>query len=244
MRSHEIIAHRGYSAVAPENTLAALTHALEAGADALEWDVRTSADGVPVLLHDELLDRTTDGKGPAGSHTLEALRELDAGSWFGPEFAGERVPTLAEALALTRSRCRRIYPELKGRGRPEDAETVVRLVRDSGWEDDCVLISLDWTTLAAAREASGRLAVGYIVDAVDRFAPALELAAADGRAIVDCDVRLLLERPAWAAAARRAGVELAVWTVDDATDARLVSALGVRRLTTNQVERIREAVAD
>jgi glycerophosphoryl diester phosphodiesterase len=243
MRTHEIIAHRGYSAIAPENTLVALARALEAGADALEWDVQMTADGVPVLLHDELLDRTTDGTGAAATHTLESLRSLDAGSWFGPEFAGERVPTVAEALALARARCRRIYPELKGRGRPEDAEAVVRLVRESGWEDDCVLISMDWTALAAARAASDRLAIGYIVEAEDRFAAALELAAADGRAIVDCDVRLLLERPTWAGDARRAGVELAVWTVDDATDARLVSALGVRRLTTNQVERIRDAVS-
>ena len=82
--SEEIIAHRGYSAVAPENTLAAVERALEAGADAVEWDVHVAACGTPVLIHDASLGRTTNGFGPVRRRSLSQLQALDAGSWFDP----------------------------------------------------------------------------------------------------------------------------------------------------------------
>lgn len=93
-----IIAHRGASREAPENTFAAFRRALELGADALEADVRLTADSVPVLFHDETLERTTNGTGPLRAIAWEQLRRLDAGSWFAASFAGERVPSLEEFL--------------------------------------------------------------------------------------------------------------------------------------------------
>ena len=94
----EIIGHRGYAARAPENTLMSLEAALTAGARAVEFDVHVASCGTPVIIHDDVLDRTTDGSGPVSGQTVEQLRTLDAGSWFDPEFAGERIPTLADAL--------------------------------------------------------------------------------------------------------------------------------------------------
>jgi glycerophosphoryl diester phosphodiesterase len=98
-------AHRGGGDRAPENTLAALAESIRQGVDALEFDVRTSADGVPVLMHDESVDRTTDGRGPVASMTLAELKRLDAGSWFDGRFRGERIPSLEDVLALARGRC-------------------------------------------------------------------------------------------------------------------------------------------
>ena len=95
-----VIGHRGAAARAPENTLAGLRKAKELGADWVEFDVMLSGDGVPLLIHDETLQRTTTGRGRVARHTADEIRSLDAGRWFGPEFAGERVPTLAEAVAL------------------------------------------------------------------------------------------------------------------------------------------------
>ncbi|MBN1773363.1 MAG: glycerophosphodiester phosphodiesterase [Deltaproteobacteria bacterium] len=95
-----VIAHRGASADAPENTLAAFRLAREQRADWFELDCTVSADGAVVVIHDDSLDRTTSGSGPVGARTLAELRALDAGSWFDPTFAGEPLPTLAEALAL------------------------------------------------------------------------------------------------------------------------------------------------
>jgi glycerophosphoryl diester phosphodiesterase len=98
-------AHRGASALAPENTLIAFREAVRLGCDWIETDVRLSADGVPVLIHDETVDRTTGGRGSVGSLTLRQLRRLDAGSWFGIRHRGEPIPTLDEALEWCRGRC-------------------------------------------------------------------------------------------------------------------------------------------
>ena len=98
-------AHRGASSRAPENTLAAFEEAIGLGVDAIELDVHLSADGIPVVIHDEWVDRTTDGHGLVSALTFGALRGLDAGAWFDRRFRGERIPSLDEALDLTRERC-------------------------------------------------------------------------------------------------------------------------------------------
>lgn len=95
-----LVAHRGASAVAPENTLSAFHAAIEAGADAIELDVQASADGQLVVVHDSTLDRTTDGTGAVFETDGATIATLDAGSWFSPDHAGERVPTLDEVLGL------------------------------------------------------------------------------------------------------------------------------------------------
>ncbi|TFH36665.1 MAG: glycerophosphodiester phosphodiesterase [Anaerolineales bacterium] len=93
-----VIAHRGASAIAPENTLSAFRMAEELGADAIEFDVKLSRDGVPIILHDMTLQRTTDGEGELKNFTLTELQRLDAGSTFSPAFTGERIPTLRQVL--------------------------------------------------------------------------------------------------------------------------------------------------
>ncbi len=93
-----VVAHRGYSARYPENTLCAFEAAIDAGADVVELDVGLSADRVPFVLHDATLERTTNGRGPLHAHRATELEALDAGSWFAPEFAGERLPTLQAVL--------------------------------------------------------------------------------------------------------------------------------------------------
>jgi glycerophosphoryl diester phosphodiesterase len=94
------VGHRGYSAANPENTLIAIENAFVAGADITEIDLMYSSDGEVMVIHDTTLDRTTNGSGPVGAMTAAQLQTLDAGSWFAPEFAGEQIPTLVEALTL------------------------------------------------------------------------------------------------------------------------------------------------
>ena len=93
-----VIGHRGASAYAPENTFASFDLAIAQGADAIETDIRVTKDGVLVLLHDPTVDRTTNGHGAVADLTLAQLQALDAGSWFGPQFAGQRIPTLDDFL--------------------------------------------------------------------------------------------------------------------------------------------------
>ena len=99
-----IIGHRGAKANAPENTLVSIGKAHEEGATWVEFDVKLTSDSVPILIHDATLERTTSGQGEVCNRSLEDIRRLDAGRWFGPAFAGERVPTLAETLDFMAAR--------------------------------------------------------------------------------------------------------------------------------------------
>jgi len=231
----EIIAHRGYSARAPENTLIAIEAAVAARADAVEFDLQVSADGAPVLFHDDTLERTTDGAGRVGDMSLSELRALDAGSWFGAGFAGEPVPTLAAALASARGRVARLYPEIKALETLEAVQRMVDAVVEHQLVESTVFISMDWEALEQVRSLNARVGLGYIVEKVERAQDGLARAAADPRALADFRAAILLEDPALAADAHRRGIELAVWTVDDPAQASALFALGVRRITTNRV---------
>lgn len=236
----EIIAHRGFSAEAPENTIAALQAGLDAGADAVEFDLHTASDGTPVLLHDEKLNRTTDGRGKVHRRTAEELAALDAGSWFGPAFAGEPLPTLADALAAVAERAGRIYAELKGARDVDDLDGVARIFMDAALTEKTVYISMDWTALDRIRRTCPDALVGYIVDKERRAKGAIDRAAADPRALLDFDARILLDAPAWAERALVKGIPLATWTVDDVDAAAELLRMGVPRITTN---RLRELAA-
>jgi glycerophosphoryl diester phosphodiesterase len=231
----EVIAHRGYSARAPENTLAAIEAAIGAGADAVEFDLHVTRDGVPVLFHDATLERTTNGSGPIAEHTVDDIRSLDAGSWFGARFAGEPVPSFAEALATIGDRVGRIYPEVKGYGDASDLDVMVDLVLEHGMLEQAVFISMDWGALERMRARLPAVRLGYIVEKASRAAEGLARATGDTLALLDFKASLLLEDPRVARRARDAGVDLAVWTVDDPGEAVRLLELGVRRLTTNRV---------
>jgi glycerophosphoryl diester phosphodiesterase len=234
--SVEIIAHRGYSARAPENTLAALEAAVKSGADAVEFDLSTAACGTPVLFHDPMLSRTTNGVGPLRRRTLEQLKALDAGKWFSPDFAGERIPSFEEALRSLKGRIPRIYAEVKGFRELEDTDRMVRLARDAGMLGDVTFISLNWTLLDRMRGQQAGLAIGYVVDQETELKEAVQRANGDAAAMVDVRADLLAAAPGMLARLRDQGTEVAVWTVDDAADAARLLAMGVGRITTNQVD--------
>jgi glycerophosphoryl diester phosphodiesterase len=234
--SHEIIAHRGFSARAPENTLAAMDAAISAGADAVEWDVQVAACGTPVLFHDSHLGRTSDGVGPVRRRAMEQLRQLDAGSWFSANFAGERIPSLEEAYNRVRGRVVRVYSEMKAYRELEDLDRIVHVTRSAGMLDATVFISSDWRALdrIAGQEPSAR--IGYIVDRSEQFPEALGRAIQREGSLLDLDYRLVLEDPFLAARARARGVSMAVWTVNDVGEAAELIQAGVTRLTTDEVE--------
>ncbi|NNF39240.1 MAG: glycerophosphodiester phosphodiesterase [Gemmatimonadetes bacterium] len=236
----EIIAHRGYSAVAPENTLAAVERALEAGADAVEWDMHVASCGTPVLIHDASLGRTTSGFGPVRRRSLSQLQALDAGSWFDSAFADERIPSFAEALDRVKGRVGRVYAEVKGYRELEDLDRMARIARDADMAYDTVFISMDWGIVERIAGQDPTVGIGYIVEERSRWEEALERATPQPRAILDVDYRILLAEPDLVAQARGRGIDVAVWTVDDPADAQTLRAHGVTRITTNQVTRLLE----
>lgn len=152
----EVIAHKGASGLAPENTMAAFSAALDMGVDMIELDVRNTKDEQIIVFHDETLDRTTDGTGIVHDYTLEQIKELDAGAWFGDaKFVGEKVPTLKEVLDFINGRCK-VLIEIKHMDHPhyhDFAEKLIDVIKqeENGY-DWVILQSYENEYLEAAHE--------------------------------------------------------------------------------------------
>jgi len=226
-----IIAHRGASGEYPENTLAAYRAAVEIGADYFELDARLSRDGVPVVMHDATVDRTTDGHGAVADRTVEELKRLDAGSWKAARFAGERVPTLEEVFsAFPESR---IVVELKSSpGAAGLEEAVLAVVERHGAADRVIFCSFQPASLARM------LALG----ATSRMAPILHRGTPreDKRAFralrraeaLHAEQSLCTPRTMrWA---QERGYRVNPWTVDDPAAMRRLLAMGTDGISTNR----------
>ena len=162
-----IVAHRGFSACFPENTLAAFEAAKQAGAHMIELDVSLTRDRQLVVMHDDTADRTTDGSGLVRQMTLDQLRRLDAGSWFDSRFAAERPPTLAQVLDLAKGHLAvniEIKPEaVEPRGREDAVERqIIDLIRDMGMPDEVLISSFEWSVLERIRQMAPEIAVGVL----------------------------------------------------------------------------------
>jgi glycerophosphoryl diester phosphodiesterase len=151
-----VIAHRGLPFHAPENTLESFIAARDAGAKWIETDVKLTADGVPVLMHDDTLDRTTSGHGPVSAMTWEKMQNLDAGSWFSPSFARSRVTSLAELLTFCASSRMQLILELKpSPGRTQATVMVALIEAAKAWPEDMpppMIASVDKDALMIAAE--------------------------------------------------------------------------------------------
>jgi glycerophosphoryl diester phosphodiesterase len=156
-----IIAHRGASSYAPENTLAAFDLALQMGGSHLELDVHLTRDDHLVIIHDDTLDRTTSGTGPVASQTLAALQTLDAGAWFGEAFAGARIPTLADVLTRYQGRAH-LHIELKGHT-AHLPQWTVDLVRAHGMAQHVTFTSFQHTHLQTMQTYAPELPTGWLV---------------------------------------------------------------------------------
>jgi glycerophosphoryl diester phosphodiesterase len=158
-----IIAHRGDSANAPENTLAAFHLAYENSADGIELDAMLSADRQLVVIHDDTLDRTSNGHGKVGEMPLTALRELDAGAWFSPKFKGEPIPLLDEVFTELGGKFL-INVELKNYKTPKDQlpELVVALVKKHALSDSVLLSSFNARNLLRAKSLAPEIRTGLL----------------------------------------------------------------------------------
>lgn len=190
-----VIGHRGDCVHAPENTMAAFEAAVAAGADMIELDVTLSADGRLVVIHDADLDRTTDGSGPVPARTLAELRALDAGSWFDPAFAGQRLPVLEEVLEAFASRVL-VNVEIKQEAacvpasEPVAAQ-VAGLVRSMGLLERVAVSSFDYQILLDLRQSDPDLSLGVLSRTVPCGVDPAALVRAVGAVAWHCRVDLL-----------------------------------------------------
>ncbi len=242
-----IVAHRGASHDAPENTLAAFRLGFARGADAAECDVHLTADGRIVALHDADTARTAGGaKRLVAESRLAALRALDVGGWKAERFAGERIPLLSEILeALPAGK--RLLIEVKCG--PEILERLQRVLAASGKRDQVVIISFSLAVVRGAKKRLAAVPAYWLRDAVDDgrggqrpFAADLvertRSAGLDGLGLHHGGVR-----PELVAAAHRAGLQVYAWTVNDAAEARRLQRAGVDGLITDRPGWLRRRLA-
>src|ERR1700720_4762619 len=218
-----VIAHRGASGNAPENTLAAFKKAVALGAPFIETDLQLSRDAHFVAIHDATVNRTTNGQGAVHDMKLAELRRLDAGSWFGSEFAGERIPTLEEILEFSKKHDVVFYLELKRSGSWGGEHALIASLRESGEIPRSVVISFDAEILDALRKIEPTLMTGFLYDRqiekpVER---AIEIGARQ------LAVRGDLVTPALLAAARKKDLQVVCWTVNHPAHMRMLIDAGV-----------------
>lgn len=240
----DVVAHRGFSAVAPENTLAAIDRAIAAGADGSEFDVYRCRDGALVLMHDATVDRTTSGQGKIVDLTLAELKRLDAGKWKAPEYAGQTVPTLEEALQrLKDSGCQPVI-EIKMEG---IAQQVVDAVRAAGMVNQSSVIAFSKEVVQEVRRLAPELRCGWLCSRQppgsvgEQAAWFAEQARQCGTNLVDLHYEML--SPQLVEELRRRGLTVWAWTVNDSPVIQTLAAWGVESITTDHPDRARAVLA-
>lgn len=227
-----IAGHRGESSRAPENTIPAFVGAIRAGCELVEMDYHHSADGVPMVIHDETTDRTTDSKARWGKEKVlvahcsaTELATLDAGSWYSPKFQGVRIPPLDTVLDVLRGSSIPLIERKAG-----DAATIVHILKEKGLIARAIVQAFDWAFLAECRRLAPELVLGALgEDALDDayLAKAKEFGAGflgwNERDLTAENVRR----------ARRAGLAVWTWTVDDPERAHQLASFGVSAITSN-----------
>ena len=237
-----VIAHRGLSGLAPENTVVAFRKAIEAGADMIELDVHLSRDGQVVVIHDDTLDRTTGVRGKVAAYSLDQLKQYDAGSWFNPQFAGERIPTLKEVLDLARGRIP-VHIELKkGDTGPfpitDLADRTVQEVENAGMLNQVLFGSFDITLIDRVRQRNRSAHVAIIYD--QSWSLPQEVTGGRPIPILSCSGEILNQ--ANLSRARQQGMKVFVWTLNAEEHMNHFLNLGVDGIITNHPDRLIEVL--
>lgn len=266
-----VIAHRGASGLAPENTLAAFRLATALGADGVELDVHLTADGQPVVIHDARVNRTTNGAGAVSHLTVDRLRSLDAGSWFerrlimrprlrlmvrrisveagaaAGAIEGEPVPTLEDALAiLAPAGLERIYIELKGSrvNRETMLEAVLSLVRRFQIESSVTLLSFDHAILHRARQIAGDIRTAATFPASGRrlISTRSIIRSAEKAAVDEVALHFGLATRRAVDALHERGFSVSAWTANSKLAMRRLASCGVDAIMTNFPNRLRDVL--
>jgi glycerophosphoryl diester phosphodiesterase len=222
-----VIGHRGAAAHAPENTLAGFRRAKALGCGMVEFDVKLTRNRVPILMHDDTLERTTNGQGAVMNADFAAIRTLDAGRYFSPDFTGERIPTLEEALKLALELDLAVNIEIKPcPGRDVETAQVALAQALAIWPRDReppLVSSFSVDSLAAAKEAAPDWPRGYLI--WDR--PPTWRALADTLGAATLNIAAEKETPATIAEYRATGRPVLAYTINDAAQAKALFAQGI-----------------
>jgi glycerophosphoryl diester phosphodiesterase len=238
MRRPWIVAHRGASGYAPENTLAAFRRAVELGAKFIETDLHLTRDLRFAAIHDSTLERTTNGRGLVHDFSQLELREFDAGSWFGSQFAGERLPTLDEILAFGRESDVTFYLEIKSEEAWGLHDALVGALRANKATDRVIVLSFGADNLERIHQLDDTVMTGFLFDepranAVDL---ALRMGARQLAPRADLVTAALVEQ------AHRADLRVVTWTLNEPGQMRAALAAGVDGVMTDYPDRLRAVI--
>ncbi|OEJ33533.1 glycerophosphodiester phosphodiesterase [Streptomyces subrutilus] len=245
-RAVRVVAHRGASHEHPEHTMAAYRQAVEDGADALECDVRLTADRQLVCVHDRRVERTSDGRGVVSGMTYEELRALDFGAWRGAEHAGARVllfeDLLKEALAAPRPVGLAVETKHPSRAGGRLEAELVRMLREYGLADGAggrvEVMSFSRTALTRVHRLAPGLPTVFLIERTLRpVRPPYATHAGPG-------IDLVRRDPGLVARLKAKGLAVRVWTVDEAEDVELCVRLGVDTIITNRPRDVRKLLLD
>lgn len=233
-----VIAHRGFSGAAPENTLASFRAAIAAGSDMVELDARFSKDGEVVVIHDADLERTTNGRGMVAYYTLKELTRLDAGSWFGRKFAGEKIPTLAQVLDLAKGRIA-VNIELKNAHLgsltlPDLAARALEEVQRAAMEDAVLFSSFYPHALEKITALNSGLRVAFLYHRPWNSLAEVTL----GRPFSILNLRKSFLTKGKVELIREAGKELNVYTVNKEPEMEKFVRWGVNGIITNHPDKL------
>jgi len=233
----KVIGHRGACGSAPENTLASIARAVELGAQAIEFDATVSKDGTALVMHDFNVDRCSDGTGPVVLKTLEDIKTIDAGSWFAPEFKGERIPTLRDALDLVIAHGLALNLEIKPTlGWEEPTARAVADTLKAMWPADARILVSSMNTLALDifHDLMPDTPLGLIVYAV----PEQWCARLERHNCLSLHCYHAFATKELADAVHASGHRLHVYTVNDPAQAQDLFSLGVDAVFTDYPERM------
>jgi glycerophosphoryl diester phosphodiesterase len=237
----KIIAHRGFSSRAPENTMAAFLAAIEFGVDGLELDVHCSQDGEVVVCHDETVNRTTNGKGNIRDLTWDELRQLDAGDWYDPKFAGERLPRLNEVLQEVKRAGILINIELKTDifSYPGIEEQVIQLLKQFDLIEPCIISSFNHYSLVRVSRICPKLktAILYSESLFNPWKYAREIG------VTALHPKYHSVSPELVANAKQNGIIVNPWTINEPHLIRQMIACGVNAMITNYPDRVKELLS-
>jgi glycerophosphoryl diester phosphodiesterase len=231
-----VIGHRGALGYAPENTLASFERGVECGADLLELDIHLSRDGELIVMHDADVSRTTDGRGHIENMTLTDIKKLDAGSWFAPQYQGERVPTLSEVLNWAKGRVSLVI-EIKGDPQPAPGieQKLIEALNEKSMFDEVMIISFFHLSVKRVKELEPRLATGILYGAC-----LADTVGATRAALADS------ARPSWrywtaelVDQVHAAGLTASTWNADDEALMAYLVGLGVDSIGSNYPDRLR-----
>ena len=239
-RNPWIIAHRGASGHAPENTLAAFERAVQLGVTLIETDLHLTRDARFVAIHDATLERTTNGRGAVHDFTLGELRELDAGKWFDREFMDEKIPTLEEVLDFSREHDAVFYLEIKYDSAWGMHHALVAELQKAQSAARTAVISFDPGTLKAIHRLDPSLMIGLLIE---RPIPDFVALATSVGARQVCPASAIVT-PEFVGQAHQCDLHVATWTVNSVDEMRRVMAAGVEGIMTDFPDRLRAAIED